>query len=90
MRNRKAKTGANCKFLGEKRYISPICCIPGCLALLLALPIAAFPRELPGHKAIQAQRVQETKAKDEKEVENIKSIKDLPRLTNKETDDFCA
>ena len=51
----------------------------GCLALLLALPIAAFPRELPGHKAIQAQRVQETQAKDEKKVEDIKSIKDLPR-----------
>ena len=51
----------------------------GCLALLLALPIAAFPRELPGHKAIQAQRVQETQAKDEEKVEDIKSIKDLPR-----------
>lgn len=55
--------------------------LSGCLALLLALPIAAFPRELPGHKAIQAQRVQETRSKDEKEVENIKSIRDLPRAT---------
>ena len=51
----------------------------GCVALLMALPIAAFPRELPGHKAIQAQRVQETRSKDEKEVENIKSIRDMPR-----------
>lgn len=55
--------------------------LTGGLSLLLAFPLAAFPRQLPGHKAIQAQRVQEAHTSNEKEVESIKSIRDLPRAT---------